>query len=112
MTVKTTNDQIERLKRIRDQNFYFKSSQGDNYLKYKYGLTKLDVVQMLIDQKGYCDCCGKDLERNKWAIDHNAVTMRNRGLLCYGCNTGIGKLGGKIEGILKAVAYLQKHGES
>jgi hypothetical protein len=105
-------DAIDRLKRIRDQQFYMVSKNGEGHLKFKYGLTRRDVCAILIKQNGYCDCCGVDLENTKWCIDHNHKTGAVRGLLCYGCNTGIGKLGGTLEGVQKADAYLRKHGET
>ena len=80
--------------------------------KHAYKITRREVARLLYNQNGYCDCCGCDLEGTKWAIDHNKSTGRVRGLLCYGCNTGIGKLGGNITGFGKAIAYLIKHGET
>ena len=53
-----------------------------------------------------CECCG-EIPR-KWCLDHVHITHEIRGWLCDNCNTGIGKLGDQIEGIQKALNYLQK----
>jgi hypothetical protein len=106
------SDEIDRLKRIRNQQFYMNSSQGVAFLWHKYKITRRDVSALLIAQSGNCGCCGCDLDGTKWAIDHNHETGKVRGILCYGCNTGLGKLGGTIAGVTNALTYLRKHGES
>jgi hypothetical protein len=40
-------------------------------------------------------------------IDHCHETNEVRGILCSGCNTGLGHLGDNIDGLLRAVAYLK-----
>lgn len=106
--------QVTRLAQILHKNFY--TRKGDNAngaLKHKYGLNLDDVCALMIAQDGYCECCGADFAGNvRWCVDHNHVTGKARGLLCYACNTGIGKLGGTIEGLRKGIDYLTKHGES
>ena len=52
-----------------------------------------------------CYCCGKTSEKLQLDHDHNKITYR--GWLCSNCNTGIGKLGDNIEGVQKAVDYLE-----
>ena len=39
-------------------------------------------------------------------FDHDPDTNKFRGWLCQNCNTGIGKLGDNLEGLLEAVRYL------
>jgi hypothetical protein len=51
-----------------------------------------------------CECCGKIPD--KWVLDHNHTDDSFRGWLCDQCNTGIGKLGDNIEGIVNALNYL------
>jgi hypothetical protein len=53
-----------------------------------------------------CECCGR--VPRKWCLDHDHKTNKIRGWLCDQCNTGIGKLGDTIEGLEKALKYLQK----
>ena len=54
----------------------------------------------------YCDCCHKKTE--KLEGDHSHETIIFRGWVCSACNTGMGKLGDDIEGILQAAIYLEK----
>lgn len=51
-----------------------------------------------------CECCKKKPE--KWALDHDHSDDSFRGWLCDQCNTGIGKLGDNVEGIINALNYL------
>lgn len=54
-----------------------------------------------------CDCCGLEYSK-RLVTDHEHGTTKIRGLLCQSCNTGIGKLGDNLEGLLKAVDYLKR----
>ena len=53
-----------------------------------------------------CECCGLTEQKLHW--DHCHDSHEHRGWLCNNCNTGIGKLGDNLEGVLKAVDYLAK----
>lgn len=56
------------------------------------------------DKPEVCECCKKPTD--KWALDHDHSDNTFRGWLCDQCNTGIGKLGDNIEGIVNALNYL------
>ena len=58
------------------------------------------------DSSGACDCCGR--KEQKLKLDHDHATLKFRGWLCDNCNTGIGRLGDNIEGLKRALAYLEK----
>jgi len=51
-----------------------------------------------------CECCGKI--PIKWVLDHDHNDDSFRGWICDRCNTGIGKLGDNIDGLVKAINYL------
>jgi hypothetical protein len=51
-----------------------------------------------------CECCGKI--PSEWRLDHDHDDHSFRGWTCDRCNTGIGKLGDNLEGIIKAANYL------
>jgi len=51
-----------------------------------------------------CECCKK--VPLKWCLDHDHTTDKFRGWICEKCNTGLGKLGDNIEGIVNALNYL------
>jgi len=53
-----------------------------------------------------CDNCGKD--NQKLIFDHCHETNKFRGWLCYQCNTAIGNLGDNIDGLTKALNYLNR----
>ena len=58
---------------------------------------------------GYCHSCGR--KGDSLHFDHDHKTKKYRGFLCHFCNTGIGKLGDDIEGVTRALRYLEKHEE-
>lgn len=81
------------------------SNSGDRVRK-KYGISRPD--------KGTCcEICGKvpldDEEKGKSTLfmDHCHDTGTPRGFLCRKCNTAIGTLGDNLEGVMKAVVYLE-----
>lgn len=51
-----------------------------------------------------CELCGKI--PFQWVLDHDHADDTFRGWLCQPCNTGLGKLGDNLEGLIKAVNYL------
>lgn len=53
-----------------------------------------------------CDSCGRTNLR--LSLDHCHDTGAFRGWLCQPCNTSIGVLGDDIEGIKKALSYLER----
>ncbi len=74
----------------------------------KYGVTKEHLMQLYKNQQGKCAVC---LEEPKTArslhVDHCHSTGKVRGLLCHGCNTGIGAMRDSPEILSKALSYLK-----
>lgn len=79
-------------------------------LKLKYGITQDEYNKLFEEQNGCCAICGKHQSEFKKAlhIDHNHKTGKVRGLLCFNCNMGIGRLQDSKELLLKAVDYLER----
>lgn len=102
---------VTRIERILASNFYMYSDQGGNNLWYTYRMTRQQVAELMCKQHGYCACCDKDLEYCTWDIEHKHGTFLIRGITCHACNTGIGRLGDSIEGLMRAVAYLKRFEE-
>lgn len=75
-------------------------------IERKYGITCQQRDDLLVQQNGNCAKCEKPLA--KPVIDHDHTTGKVRGILCYGCNVGIGLLGDSIEGLEEAVDYLRR----
>lgn len=74
----------------------------DKYIGIEPGI---DVEKELEKQKYRCKVCGTDI-RQKHVRDHDHITGKFRGMLCNGCNTGIGKLGDSVAGLQIALTYL------
>lgn len=72
--------------------------------KRTYGLTG-DEARELYGNK--CNICDIVLPR-RFCIDHDHVTGKVRGVLCNTCNAGLGKLGDTVEGLKKAILYLER----
>jgi hypothetical protein len=80
-----------------------------------YNITALEFNSMWEGQKGCCAICQTKLEprgrsKNSAAIDHNHKTREVRGILCRGCNHGIGTLGDNPSTLIAAAEYLMKKG--
>ena len=67
-------------------------------LKKKFNHVKPDV----------CDCCGK-AHHKSLVLDHDHETLKFRGWLCEHCNHGLGKFGDTMEGLKKALVYMERH---
>jgi len=75
----------------------------------KFGLTKEAWHALLDSQGGRCAVCGSDSPggRGQWHTDHCHKTNKVRGLLCAGCNRGIGLLKDDPNVLLAAAIYLE-----
>jgi hypothetical protein len=77
----------------------------------KYGLTQSRFHEMAAKQGGGCAICGRAPRGIAGLfVDHNHETGEVRGLLCSGCNTGLGGFGDDPDALTKAAAYLRRRG--
>lgn len=91
----------------------FKAGQRNAYLKGTYGIDQEQYDQMFEAQQGCCAICGSDeTQWGRLAVDHNHETGEVRGLLCFNCNTSIGKMGDSPELLRKAAEYLEESSRS
>lgn len=78
----------------------------------QYGLTVEDVEKLLTEQGGKCAICQKeDIHLNGGygpAVDHDHKTGKFRGILCNGCNTGLGSFKDDPESLIRAAEYLRE----
>jgi len=81
----------------------------DNKIRKQYGISMKQFTELLAVQGGGCAICKKPMEaiRRRMNIDHCHDTNEVRGILCSGCNTGLGHLGDNIAGLQKAIDYLK-----
>lgn len=73
------------------------------HLKRRYGITASDAEAMLLAQKGLCALCRAAPAVH---VDHDHVTGKVRGLLCFNCNGGLGQFKDRIDVLQAAVDYL------
>lgn len=79
----------------------------------QYGITASDYFDMLKAQDNKCASCGDSETARKndvlipLAIDHCHSTGKVRGLLCLGCNTGLGNFKDSTERMLRGIQYLR-----
>jgi hypothetical protein len=74
------------------------------HLKRQYGITEAERDEMIASQVGLCVIC---LKAPAVHVDHCHETGRVRGVLCFNCNSAIGKLGDDPDAVRRAAAYLE-----
>jgi len=82
-----------------------KDKLKDYHLKYRYGLSLEKYNEKLSSQDNLCSICNKDLKGRKH-LDHNHETGQVRGILCSGCNTGLGMFLEDKKSLERAIEYL------
>lgn len=76
-------------------------------LKSKFNITIEQYEELLIKQKGVCALCKQLCPSGKrLCIDHNHITGKVRGLLCYHCNVGLGHFMENAKLLMNAVDYI------
>lgn len=80
----------------------------DNNLRVRYGIRLTDYNRMLDEQGGCCAICGtREWGRKGPHVDHNHETGEVRGILCSGCNTGLGQFHEDPNRMRLAIRYLE-----
>lgn len=74
----------------------------------KYGVTPETHQAMFVAQVGLCRICGESVTMRS-PIDHDHSTGEVRGLLCFGCNVGLGHFGDDPARLRAAAAYLEEY---
>jgi len=78
-----------------------------SHLRRTYGLSEPELAAMLAEQDGMCAICRAAPAVH---IDHDHVTGRVRGLLCFNCNGALGQFRDRRDLMLAAIAYLDADG--
>lgn len=112
------NTEEEILKRkVRQRAYYLRNKQTlkkstrDYSLKKKFNTTEEEYNSMLAKQNYCCAICKtneKEFSR-KLAVDHCHVTGNVRGLLCFTCNTALGKFKDSTKLLNEAIKYLEEN---
>jgi hypothetical protein len=80
------NTKLRNAKRWRATNIdKVRIGQLDQKLRKKYGITRIQYLEMVELQQGKCAIC-KRYFGNKLHVDHDHTTNKIRGLLCLSCN--------------------------
>jgi len=94
---------MKRLKKILSSHDQIIANGGANF-KARHTFAELDAIYST--HNGLCDLCGAAPSSRKFALDHNHLTGKLRGLLCFNCNTGLGSFRDDVTLLSKAIAYL------
>lgn len=95
----------------------FPENERSRHLERNFGITPEQYDEKLIAQKGVCAICGNEEtsyhngKPRRLAVDHSHSTGKIRDLLCWRCNTTIGKFNENAELIDKFLDYINKHKE-
>lgn len=109
------DDPGSRADYMREHREKFPMEWRDSHLRANFGITLAEYGQMLVAQNGKCAICNCEETAKRGenikalAVDHDHVTGANRGLLCSGCNTMLGKAKDSRDILLAAIKYLDKH---
>ncbi|WP_433662448.1 endonuclease VII domain-containing protein [Nocardia sp. CA-128927] len=80
---------------------------ADRKLRGRYGIDRATYQQLLAEQDGVCAICDTPASEKPLVVDHqHGGTGQVRGLLCHGCNTGLGLLKDDPVTLLRAAGYL------
>ncbi len=91
------------------------ASQRRTYYRVKYGMEFIDIEQLWLEQDCKCALCSKQAPAPHHAVgkasarlcvDHCHYTATVRGLLCYDCNTSLGKLGDTPDALRRVLEYI------
>lgn len=82
-------------------------------LKSVYGITLDDYMVMYESQKGRCAICNEEKPskgKKGLVVDHCHTHGHIRMLLCFECNTGLGRFKDDVQLLAKAIDYLNTKG--
>ena len=75
----------------------------------RYGITLKEYRAMHAGQNGVCKICGEPPPKGtRLFVDHDHETKKVRGLLCVGCNAGLGGFKDNTIVMTEAIRYLQR----
>jgi hypothetical protein len=71
-------------------------------------ITKEQFKLLLISQTNKCKICSSSEPggRGNWHVDHDHITLRVRGILCFDCNRMLGAAKDSIPILQSAISYL------
>jgi len=88
----------------KNHNKVSKAKRNERYKK-RYNITIEEYERMAKDQSNMCKICNKN---TKLVVDHCHKSNKVRGLLCQGCNLGLGAFKDNYNNLNKAITYLME----
>lgn len=85
------------------------SARYRRHYRRKTGWTDERVAAALAEQDGRCAICSTPIDERTARADHDHVLNQPRGLLCDGCNKGLGHLADNVDRLAAAITYLNHH---
>lgn len=89
----------------------YKSRNRDHHYRTKYNLTVAQAEAILVWQGGRCAICASVVSLGGKCgarVDHCHGSGKVRGVLCNGCNVGLGHFKENQASLLAAVSYLNR----
>lgn len=109
-----------REKRLAQQTLWRASLTGEAKVRHRakdcdaarrraYGITPQQFKTRLEDQGFKCAVCSSDVPGGKgtWKVDHCHSSGEVRGLLCNGCNVGLGHFKDSPSALRSAASYVE-----
>lgn len=107
---KCQHEQQMKLAKSTPERRLAKKRYSYSYKLKEYGLTLVDFDAMMEAQQGRCRICDREFDSQvkplQPHVDHCHATGKVRGILCFTCNTGLGKFNDNVEWLRAAVLYL------
>lgn len=89
----TKDGRASHCKSCHHRDYYDLEEWRERRFKRVYGITLEEYASLYDEQGGRCALCGGESNgRGRLAVDHDHETGRVRGLLCFSCNTALGRL--------------------
>lgn len=90
----------------RENRLRHHGSSRNFWLKRRYGITAEQYDALAAEQGGVCALCRR---RPPQHVDHDHLTGQVRGLLCSGCNQGLGNFRDDAAVLRLAADYVSQH---
>ena len=83
----------------------------ENRLRKDFSMTQGDWLKLFESQGFGCEICGATEPGRKdghWCLDHDHKNGKRRGILCNGCNMGLGNIMDDKSKLSEAIEYLER----
>jgi rubredoxin len=94
---------------IKDNPDKRKASDRKRKIRANHNLPEFLYNKRLAEQGYKCAVCGIEILGHKAHLDHNHVTGKHRGFLCFNCNTALGLFKDSPVLLRQAALYLERH---